>query len=135
MRFQLMPLICCLALIASTAVSNASDGVKNSDGAGDSVGQKIDRGLQQIGNELRQGWAEVRNAADRMGVQARVYARLRWDKAVSGATLDVEVPQQGVVVLKGSVPDSRAKQKAARLAQDTVGVDKVVDQLAVAPPR
>ena len=72
MRFQLMPLICCLALIASTAVSNASDGVKNSDGAGDSVGQKIDRGLQQIGNELRQGWAGFRNAADRMGVQARV---------------------------------------------------------------
>ena len=36
-------------------------------------------------------------------------------------------------MLKGSVPDSRAKQKAARLAQDTVGVDKVVDQLAVVP--
>jgi hyperosmotically inducible periplasmic protein len=100
-------------------------------GAGEKFGKAIDRGITQLGNELEQGWEEVRRAGDRMGIQARVYTRLHWDKEIQPATIDIDIPKVGTVVLKGSVPSEAAKQKAVRLANDTVGVENVVDRLAV----
>ena len=67
-----------------------------------------------------------------MGVQGRVYGRLHWDKALEGATLDISVRDGQVVVLAGKVATAAAKQKAEQLARDTVGVESVVNELAVA---
>jgi hyperosmotically inducible protein len=98
----------------------------------ESLGQKIDRGLDKLGQELRQGWADVRASIDRMGVQGRVYGRLHWDKELSTATIDIEVREDKSVVLKGSVPSASARSKAVQLAQDTTGVHEVVDELGIA---
>jgi osmotically-inducible protein OsmY len=97
------------------------------------AGQAIDQGVNQIGNAFQQGWDEIRNAADRMGVQARVYARLHWDKMLQPSTIDIDVPKDGTIVLRGSVASRAAKEKAYQLANDTVGVHEVVNQLVVAP--
>ena len=69
-----------------------------------------------------------------MGVESRIYGRLHWDKALTNAPIQLEVQPGGVAVLTGSVPDATAKVKAETLAADTVGVTKVVNQLAVATP-
>jgi hypothetical protein len=104
------------------------------EGVGERIGEKVDRGIKQLGRELRDEWAELKTSVERMGVHGRVYSRLRWDKEVQGASIDLEVTEKGVVSLKGEVPSSVAKQKAVRLAQDTVGVTQVVDELAIEPP-
>jgi osmotically-inducible protein OsmY len=101
---------------------------------GQSVGQRIGEAVDQVTSGVQQAWQQVKEAGNRMGVEARVYARLRWDKAIHSATIDIEVPKAGTVVLKGSVADAAAKKKAVALANDTIGVEQVVDQLAVAPP-
>ena len=98
---------------------------------GEKIGKAIDRGV----NELRQGWTEVRQSVEKMGIEARVYGRLHWDKALHDASLTIEARERGEVVLKGSVPDSVARQKAVQLTQDTVGVSQVTDQLAIAPKK
>jgi osmotically-inducible protein OsmY len=104
------------------------------EGLGERIGEKIDRGLSQLKSELRQEWAQLKKSVDRMGVHGRVYSRLRWDKNVEGANIDIEVRDEGIVVLHGAVRNAAAKTKAAELAHDTVGVTEVVDELTVAPP-
>ena len=98
----------------------------------ETFGQKVDRGLDTLGRELRHGWAEVRASIDRMGVQGRVYGRLHWDKDLADSTIDIEVREDKSVVLKGSVPSASARSKAVQLAQDTTGVHEVVDELGIA---
>jgi osmotically-inducible protein OsmY len=53
------------------------------EGPAESIGEQIDRGLEQIGDKLKKTWADVRQSVDELGMQGRVYARLRWDKALA----------------------------------------------------
>jgi hypothetical protein len=108
---------------------------------GKTIGQRVDTAIEQLREGAHQvtDWAReefkrARVAVDQMGAQARVYARLHWDKALQNATIDVEIQNDGAIVLRGSVPSQDAKTKANQLTRDTVGVDRVVDQLNVSPP-
>lgn len=100
-------------------------------GIGERIGAEIDEGLSQLGSEVREGWQSLRQGVNNMGIQARVYSRLRWDKNLAGAELDVDVPEDGVIALRGRVKDAAAKEKAIQLAQDTVGVDRVLEGIEV----
>src|SRR6186997_1485793 len=100
-------------------------------GTAEKIGEKIDRGLSQIGTELSQAWGEVRKSVEKMGIQGRVYGRLHWDKALENAILDIEVRDNEVVVLKGKVANAAAKLKAEQLTRETVGVNGVINELAV----
>ncbi len=59
-----------------------------------------------------------------------VRARLAADKRFVGVEFKVTA-EGGVVTLRGVVPDARVKRLAAGVAENTVGVEKVVDELAV----
>jgi hyperosmotically inducible periplasmic protein len=100
-------------------------------GVGTKIGESVDRGLNQLGEKLRRGWADIRKSVDELTVQGRVYGRLRWDKALATAPIEITVQNENVVALSGSVPDAAAHNTAVRLAQDTIGVGKVVDNLTV----
>src|SRR5262245_5021952 len=100
-------------------------------GTAEKIGEKIDRGLSQIGTELSHAWGEVRKSVEKMGVQGRVYGRLRWDKALESAEVDIDVRDNQVVVLKGKVDSAAAKLKAEQLARDTIGVTSVINELTV----
>jgi hyperosmotically inducible periplasmic protein len=95
------------------------------------LGQQLDRGVSQLREQFERGWAEVRSSVDRMGLEARVYARLHWDKALEGSTLEIRAAEGRVVTLHGSVPSEAAREKAVQLASDTVGVTRVIDELTV----
>jgi osmotically-inducible protein OsmY len=99
---------------------------------GETVGEKIERGVSRVKRELSATWAQVRKSVEGLSVQGRVYGRLHWDKDLADATLDIDVRDTNVIVLKGSVNSAGAKSKAVQLAQDTLGVKEVVDELAVA---
>jgi osmotically-inducible protein OsmY len=100
----------------------------------DSVGRGIVRGAQDLGDSVRRKFDVVRAEVGRMGILPRVYARLHWDKALNTARIEVQSFRDGVVVLRGVVPDSAAKAQAVALARDTVDVTGVVDELEVVVP-
>src|SRR5262245_28077658 len=59
-----------------------------------------------------------------------VRARLAADKRFVG--IEFKVTAEGnVVTLRGVVPDARVKRLAVGVAENTVGVEKVVDELAI----
>ncbi|MBX9626415.1 MAG: BON domain-containing protein [Gemmataceae bacterium] len=63
-------------------------------------------------------------------VEDRVAARLAADKRLQGIDFAVTA-DGGAVALRGVVPDAAARRKAVALAENTVGVERVVDELAV----
>ena|GEM_PF-1579073 len=105
--------------------------------AGNRVDQALDslqQGLNDATAAVKQDFARARDYVESMGTSARIYARLHWDKDLNGLDLRVDMPQTGVAVLSGVVPDGRAKSKVIRLTEDTVGVTRVDDQLSVTSP-
>jgi osmotically-inducible protein OsmY len=59
-----------------------------------------------------------------------VKSRLAADKRLSGLGVSV-VGEGGVVKLRGVVPDVQTRKLVVGLAENTVGVEQVVDELAV----
>jgi osmotically-inducible protein OsmY len=103
------------------------------EGQAESIGKRLDRGLEQIGEKLKKAWEDAKQSVDELGIQGRVYARLRWDKALANQKIEIQVQKKDVVVLTGIVPDEIALEKALQLAQDTIGVRDVHNQLQIQP--
>lgn len=80
---------------------------------------------------LSDGWQAVRGSVGEATLDSRVAVRLRWDKDLAGAELQVHSPAPGVVRLQGTVADLRQRQRAVALAQSTEGVAAVTDELKV----
>lgn len=107
---------------------------------GSSVGDKVDSAVQSLkkgardaGDAIREQYHKMRTSVHDMGVSARIYGRLHWDKALTDAKIDIDVRKDGMTTLTGTVADLKAKTKAVDLARDTVGVSEVVDRLTIAP--
>jgi osmotically-inducible protein OsmY len=98
----------------------------------DEAGRSIKKGLQDARDAIRDQFARAREAVHNMNIESRVYGRLHWDKALSTSTLDLDV-KNGVVTIRGTVPDTKARLKAVELAGDTEGITRVIDQLTVQP--
>jgi hyperosmotically inducible protein len=129
-----------IALAAGTSFAQAPQDRPNG-----TIGQKVGEALDRTGQAVRQGvggaadtikggFAKSRDAVHNMGLEARIYGRIHWDKALTDAPIELDAQQGGVVILRGAVASAEAKAKAVALAQDTVGVLQVVDQLTVGPP-
>jgi len=99
----------------------------------DGAVQGIEKGARRTGETIRDQFARARTSVHNMGVSSRVYSRLHWDKALNTSQIDLEVKEDGVTTLRGAVVDAKAKARALELAQDTVGVSRVVDQLTIQP--
>ncbi len=103
-------------------------------GALDNAGRRIRRGVEGAAEGVQRGWERTKGAVHSMGIESRVYGRLHWDKALTAAPIQLEMQAGGVAVLRGTVADAAAKVKAEALTADTVGVTRVVSQIAIAPP-
>src|SRR5665213_3551528 len=77
--------------------------------------------------KLANGWDAVFGAISETTPDARVAARLRWDKALDKADIQVEAAGLGVVRLQGNVIDAAQQQRAGELAESTQGVEQVVN--------
>jgi len=67
-------------------------------------------------------------------INARVLWRIRWDKSLAGADIQVDSPSGGVVHLRGIVNDLTRQRRAVELAETTEGVDRVVNELGLKQP-
>lgn len=110
-------------------------------GTGQRVGERIDeavrdirQGVDQITQAMRERFARARESVNAMGIESRIYGRLHWDRELNKAQIDLEVDQDGVATLRGTVPDAGARLKAEQLARDTVGVSRVVNHLTISRP-
>lgn len=81
---------------------------------------KLAIGLQA----MRANWSDA-------SLENRVSARLRWEKLLDGASIQVHAAGN-TVELKGIVSDLGQRRRAIDLAQSTTGVEKVVDVLGEA---
>jgi hypothetical protein len=81
--------------------------------------------------KLANGWNAVCGAISETTPDARVAARLRWDKALDKADIQVEAAGPGVVRLQGNVIDAAQQQRAGELAESTEGVEQVVNELVI----
>ncbi len=75
----------------------------------------------------------IRGGIGEFAVDAKVAARLHWDKELEGTAIQVGALGGGVVKLTGSVPSFEAHQRAVHLARNTSGVSNVVDELTTLP--
>jgi len=100
----------------------------------DNLGRGLVRGAQDVTETVRQRFEVVRTDVSRMGVHPRVYSRIHWDKTLQGSRIEVHMLRDGVVLLRGTVPDAAAKARAIELARDTFDVTGVVDELETVVP-
>jgi osmotically-inducible protein OsmY len=77
--------------------------------------------------KLTMGWQALRTNWEELSLDARVTARLRWDKTLADAPIRIET--NGTVVrLQGAVRDAAQRRRAVELASSTVGVERVTEE-------
>ena len=96
------------------------------------VGRDIKDDARQVGSGVASEFEAVKADVLKYPLHHRVYARIHWDKSLHGAKIEVHMPRNGVVRLRGTVPTEAARRHAAELASDSVGVTTVINELTVA---
>ena len=72
-------------------------------------------------------------AAEDTLITTKVKTKLTTDRVKNLVSVNVDT-KDGVVHLKGTVPNEQAKAEAERLAKDTDGVVSVTNDIKVSPP-
>jgi hyperosmotically inducible periplasmic protein len=101
------------------------------DGPIQRAGQALDRTGKNIRYRVETEIAKGQSAAEEREVLHRIARRVEWDKRFTGATIRIDSRAGGTIVLSGSVPSPQVRQDAVELVQNTVGVNTVVDKLAI----
>jgi hyperosmotically inducible protein len=83
---------------------------------------------QAAGNAVE----SVGQAAENAALTARVKNALLIAKDMDTSNLNVDTTKEGVVTLKGTVPTAAMKERAAKLAKQVAGVNRLRNELAVA---
>jgi osmotically-inducible protein OsmY len=91
--------------------------------------------ISKVGNQaLHKAENLATEAGEKLGlpnsIAQRVQQRLQWDKHLDGAKIAVQ-GEHGKVILTGSLKTDDQRQRAVGLAEATVGVKEVVDQLTL----
>ncbi|HYT93751.1 MAG TPA: BON domain-containing protein [Gemmataceae bacterium] len=102
------------------------------------VGRRLVAKTAALAGDLRDnlngtGWQGFCATWEHAGLEARVAARLRWDKDLTGAAVSVQA-SGAAMELKGTVLDLAQRRRAVELAERTAGVEKVTDALRIAGP-
>jgi hyperosmotically inducible protein len=121
-----------LALLAAGCESQDADRLAK-------IGRKVaDRLQAQTGSDPgrpQDSLQSIRGGIGEFALDAKVAARLRWDKDLEGTRIQVAALGGGVVRLTGTVPSFEARQRAIQLARTTSGVKDVADDLSEGTPR
>ena len=121
--------------VAWAGVGRAQQGVGERVGESlDDAGKVIKRGLQRSGEAVRDSFARTKTSVQNMGIEARIYGRLHWDKDLNGSSIELEVRNASEAILRGAVPTAAVRSKAVALTRETVGVTRVIDQLTITVP-
>lgn len=84
-----------------------------------------------VNHTAQRGCQGIWNSWETAALETRVSARLRWEKSLSESVIEVQATGK-TVELRGKVGDEPQKRRAGELAEGTLGVEKVDNQLQVA---
>jgi hypothetical protein len=84
--------------------------------------------------KLASGWQAVLGSMGSTSIDSRVALRLRWDKLLADAEIQVQPLGAGVVRLQGAVANGTVRSRAQEVAETTQGVEKVDNALTVSEP-
>lgn len=115
-------------LVAGTLFSTA---VFAQDGPLRRAGQALDNAGKNIRSRVETEIARGQVSAQEREVLGHVSRRIEWDKQFVGSTIQLEVQPGGAVILRGSVRSDAVKRRAVDLVENTIGVTRIVDELAV----
>jgi len=114
---------------AEVAVGTVDEPVGTIDGAV----RKVSQGVQDASANVRDRFSRARASIRNKDLEAQVKARLLQDRSLDAQDIDVQVENEGTVILKGMVPSTDDKDSAVDLTRDVRGVARVEDHLAVPP--
>jgi hypothetical protein len=97
------------------------------------LGQKAEAATAQATGQVVSSWQTLRANAEEANLDDRVRARLRWEKSLAGTAVEVQAVG-GQVRLSGNVANLTQRRRVVELAESTVGVDRVIDQLTIIGP-
>jgi predicted DNA binding protein len=92
------------------------------------IGQKVQARTEAVTGDLKNTAAASWHSIGEFGMEGRVAARLRWDKELTGAAIEVLSSGTGVE-LRGKVANFEQRRRAVMLAESTAGVEGVKDSL------
>ena len=135
LRVWFIPTVAVLVLVLAAGRASVSQEPKTTteklkEKAGNAV-TSVKKGVSSAGDAIKNKFHQAKGAVVAMGIEARVYSRLHWDKGLTGSKIDLSAPREGVIVLTGGVADAATRARAIALTTDTVGVTEVVDHLTV----
>lgn len=93
------------------------------------VAGKFDYVTGSAQDKLAIGFQAARASWSEASPDVRVAERLRWDKQLAETDIQIDSPSAGVVRLSGAIASMDLRRRAVDLAQSTLGVDRVVDEL------
>jgi len=108
---------------AAEKTAEARDAAKDAAAKAD---EKTDRAQKKAGDAAERTGEVIGDAAITTAVKTKFLA----DTTVSGLRIDVDTTD-GVVTLRGTVPNAAEKARAIELARETKGVKSVKDQLKI----
>jgi hypothetical protein len=117
--------------VAVASLALTSTAAQAQDGPLNRMGRALDQTGKNIRSTVETEVARGQISAQERDVLNRVGKRIEWDKQLGGSTLRLEVQPGGVVILQGSVLTPEARLRVVDLAENTTGVTRVIDQLAV----
>jgi len=93
------------------------------------VGKRLHVVTGGVRAKLSRGWTAFQEQSNCSAVlRERVLSRLHLDKLLASSDIDVEVSGT-TVTLRGQAPEAAARRRAVELAEGTVGVEKVDDEM------
>jgi osmotically-inducible protein OsmY len=92
---------------------------------------KFEGVTESMRGKLQNGWSMVSGSVGEASLDGRVALRLRWDRDMAGADMQVRTVEPGTVELRGTVIDLSQRIRAVQLARATTGVENVIDALSI----
>lgn len=125
---ELAKLACLWGLLTTLGCSD-NDAERISKVGGKALDKASDATLQ-AGDKLGVSLRGAKGNLDDWEVSSRVNARLKWDRHLDGASIQVQADKGGVT-LSGSVKSEDQRRRAVEIAESTVGVEKVTESVEI----
>lgn len=120
-------LISSLLLVLSVSLSCGQQPGSDSDAA--NATDTLRKAAQTLGKAL----TKVKQGLDDAELAGKVYVRILWDQDLQEAKVSIDAKPGGIVTLRGKVPSRAVHRGVLSLAETTVGVTQVVDEIEVDP--
>jgi osmotically-inducible protein OsmY len=115
-----------LALLAAGCESQDADRLAK---IGRKVAERLQAQTSPDAGRAPDSLQSIRGGIGEFALDAKVAARLRWDKELENSRIQVAALGGGTVKLTGKVSGPEARRQAVNLARTTSGVKDVVDEL------